>query len=170
MIKIFILASVTAAGIWDLRYRRIPNWLIVLTVLLSLSWHSFHDGLSGLWTSSLGLIVGLAFLFPIYLMRGIGAGDVKLMGALGAAVTFKHIFTLFVISAIIAGIMAIFQAIWSKALLKTVKNMGRLGKHVLLGRLKPHAELNIDNDHALKIPFGVSVTFATWLFVFFGRQ
>ncbi len=169
MLNAFILVSATTAGWLDLKFRRIPNWLVLSTTLLSLIWHSTNNGLPGLRMSLIGLIIGIAVLFPIFLLRGIGAGDVKLLGALGAAVTNRHIVTLFVISAIIAGVMAIFQALWSKALFSTLKNTGRLIKHFFLGHIKPHAELNIDNEKALKIPFGVSVALATWLFICFGK-
>ncbi|HXG92281.1 MAG TPA: prepilin peptidase [Blastocatellia bacterium] len=165
-----ILLSVTAAGLFDLRWRRIPNWLVLATIAASLIWHGLTGGLSGLWMSVAGLLVGTAILFPLFLMRGMGAGDVKLFGALGAAVTFKHVLTLFVLSAIIAGVMAVVRVLFARAIVSTAANLWDLSKRFVRGRFSPHPALSVDNQQALAIPFGLSVAIATWVFVLFGRQ
>ena len=164
-----ILLSVTVAGFWDLRWRRIPNWLVALTIVVSLTWHAVVNGVPGLWMSLLGLLVGTAILFPFFLVRGMGAGDVKLFGAIGAAVTYNHILTVFVISAIIAAAMALGRALWARALMSTFRNVVALTGGFIHGRFGAHPVLNIANERALAIPFGVSVAIATWLFVLFGK-
>lgn len=169
MLTAFLLLSVTTAGFFDLRWRRIPNWLVVITILLSLTWHTVTGGLAGLWMSLAGMLVGLAILFPLFLLRGMGAGDVKLFSAVGAAVTFKHILTIFVFSALIAGIIAIFRALGARALVATLLNLSDLVGRFFRGRFGPHPTLNIANERALAIPFGVPVAVATWIFVLFGK-
>ena len=82
MLDALILIAATTAGFFDLRWKRIPNWLVLATIVLSLTWHGAVGGLSGLWMSVAGLLVGTAILFPFFLIRGMGAGDVKLFGAL----------------------------------------------------------------------------------------
>lgn len=164
-----ILISATTAGFCDLRWQRIPNWLVVITILLSLIWHTAVSGLSGLWMSLAGLLVGTAVLFPLFMLRGMGAGDVKFFGAVSAAVTFKYVFTLFLISAVIAALMAIFRALWGGVLLATVANLFRLIGWFLRGRFRSHPVLNIASGQAIAIPFGVSVAIAAWIFILFGK-
>lgn len=170
MPTVLILLSATSAGIIDLRWRRIPNWLVALTIGLSLIWHGATGGLAGLWMSAAGLLVGTAVLLPFFLLRAMGAGDVKFFGALGAAVTYNHVFAVFLISAIVAGLMALIQAVWSRALVATLANVVSLMGRFLRGRFSPHPILNLANDRVLTIPFGVSIAIAAWIFVLFGRR
>jgi len=165
MLTAFILVSATTAGYFDLRSRRIPNWLVATTIVLSLTWHTVISGLAGLGMSALGMVVGIAMLFPLFLVRGMGAGDVKFFGALGAAVAYPHVFTIFVISAFIAGGMALFRVVLARAFVATLANIVSLINRFLHGRLSPHPLVSLTNEKALAIPFGVSLAVAAWIFV-----
>lgn len=165
-----ILLAVTTAGFFDLRWKRIPNWLVLATIVLSLTWHAAVGGLSGLWMSVAGLLVGTAILFPFFLIRGMGAGDVKFFGALAAAVTYKYVFTVLFFSAIIAGAMALMRIIWEKAVIVTLLRLLDLLKWFGRGNLKPHPVLSLANTSALAVPFGVSMAAGTWIFILFGKQ
>lgn len=170
MPTLIILIASTSAAVCDLRWRRIPNWLVVATILLSLIWHGSVGGLRGLWMSAAGLLVGTAVLLPLFLLRGMGAGDVKFFGALSAAVTYKYVFTVLLISAIIAGLMALFTIFFGKAFIATLRNLASLFGWFLRGNLKPHPVVSLANKSALAVPFGVSMAAAAWLFVLFGTQ
>jgi prepilin peptidase CpaA len=170
MLTAFILVSATTAGYFDLRSRRIPNWLVGATIALSLIWHTAVGGLAGLWMSALGLLIGIAVLFPLFLLRGMGAGDVKFFGALGAAVTYRHVFTVLMISALIAGGMALFRVVLARALVATLANIVSIINRLVHGRLSPHPLANLANEKALAIPFGVSLAAAAWIFVLMGAQ
>ena len=80
-----ILASILLiAGVTDLRSSKIPNWLTVSAMAAGLLSHSWFDGLSGLLFSVKGLGLGLALFLLFYVMGGMGAGDVKLLAAVGS--------------------------------------------------------------------------------------
>lgn len=170
MITAFLLLSVTAAAYFDLRSRRIPNWLVAATMGGALTWHVVAGGLWGLWMSAAGLLVGTAVLLPLFLLRGMGAGDVKLFGAVGAAVTYTHVFTVLMIAAFIAGIMALFRVVLARALVATLANMLDLLGRFVKGRFSPHPVASLANEQALVIPFGVSVAVATWIFILLGLR
>lgn len=170
MLTALILLSATTAGYFDLRWRRIPNWLVAATVALSLLWHTLEGGWAGFLLSGGGLLSGMALLLPLYLLRGMGAGDVKLFGAIGAAVTYNHILTVFVIAALIAGMMALFRVVVARAFVATLANVADILNRFMHGRFSPHPVVGLANENALVIPFGVSVAVAAWLFVLLGVQ
>ena len=68
----------------DLRRQKIPNVVTYPTMALAVGYHSLSSGLSGLSFSAGGLALGIALFVVPYLLGGMGAGDVKLMGAAGA--------------------------------------------------------------------------------------
>lgn len=161
-----ILFSVTTAGYFDLRWHRIPNWLVAVTVALSLIWHAAVGGLDGLWGSLAGLLLGTGLLFPIFLLRGMGAGDVKFFGALGAGVTYQHVFPILLTALGVAAATGIYQVLRRGALKQTVVNVVDLSARLLRGRLSPHPAVVIDKKGVLLVHFTGSVAIATWIFVF----
>lgn len=170
MLTVFILLSATTAAYFDLRWRRIPNWLVGATIALSLLWHTWQSGWDGLLMSGGGLLAGMALLLPLFFLQGMGAGDVKFFGAIGAAVTLEHVLSVFVFAALIAGGMALFRALAARAFVATLSNIADILNRFLRGRFSPHPIVGLANENALVIPFGVSVAAATWLFVLLGAQ
>src|SRR5262245_27805373 len=170
MLTALILFSATTAAYFDLRWRRIPNWLVAATIVLSLSWHSWASGLEGLKASGAGLLVGGALLLPLYLLKGMGAGGVKFFAAIGAAVTLGAVLAVFVFAALIAGGMALFRVVAAHAFVATLSNIADIVNRFLHGRFSPHPAARLANENALVIPFGVSVAAATWLFVLLGSK
>src|SRR5262245_50336635 len=89
-IQVLLILVVVTAAMIDVRSRRIPNWLTLSGAILGVALNSFLfavDGLfgvSGLMYSLEGLGLAFGIYFVLYLLRGMGAGDVKLMAAVGA--------------------------------------------------------------------------------------
>jgi prepilin peptidase CpaA len=79
-----LLAVLLISSVTDLAWHRIPNTLLLPALVLALALHASGDGLGGMLSAGAGLVVGLAFLMPLYAMGGMGAGDVKLLGVVGA--------------------------------------------------------------------------------------
>lgn len=67
----------------DLRYRKILNIVTLPSMVLGLVLQLIFFGFPGLFSALLGFLIGFAFFFLFYIFGGMGAGDVKLMGALG---------------------------------------------------------------------------------------
>ncbi len=97
------------AFVWDLRTRRIPNWLTVSSLLLALGFHLSIRGWSGLMFAASGFGAGFGILLVLWLIGGGGGGDVKLMGALGAWLGPATTLIVFVSSSLLA--VAIFGGI-----------------------------------------------------------
>lgn len=163
--SVLILLSATVAGYFDWRWHRVPNWVSGLTVAVSLGWHTWAGGAPGLSSSATGLLLGIALLFPLFLLRGMGAGDVKFFGALGSALTPRHVLPLLTLSLLVGGAMALWLVARRHAAGETSRNVADLAGRVLSGRVGPHPVVHIDNPRALVVPFTFAQSVATWIFL-----
>jgi prepilin peptidase CpaA len=106
MLIVTVTASVIAA-ITDLRSRRIPNALTFPAMALGLMYHLVTGGPTMLLQSACSMMLGLGLFMIPYLMGGMGAGDAKLMGALGAMLGARAIANICLFTAIAGGIYAL---------------------------------------------------------------
>jgi len=91
----------------DARANRIPNIITVPFAALALLLHSFDKGLNGFFFSIAGMATGIGLLVIFYSMGGMGAGDVKLMGAVGSFLGVKGTLEAFVFCAFAGGIYSL---------------------------------------------------------------
>lgn len=113
---IFLAFVLFLAAVFDLRQRRIPNAVTLTAMVTGLIYWSYLNGLDGFLHCVGGLFLGSGFLIFFYLMGGMGAGDVKLMGAVGSLLGPQGVFHAFLYSAIVGGVYALFVLARSKAL------------------------------------------------------
>jgi prepilin peptidase CpaA len=153
-----------AAGWTDWRWRRIPNWLTVPGLVAGIVANSVAYGWTGLKLSLGGAGLGLLLLFPFVLVRALGAGDWKLVGAIGACLGVREILLVLAGAVLVAGVMAMALVIYKRRFIETVRNIGRLVLAFLM--LHPGTpSISLDNPESLKVPFGVAVAIAVILFV-----
>lgn len=86
-----LLLVVGIAVLKDMQAHRIPNLLTLSGAIAGLSFQTLEAGAPGLLSSVAGIAAGIAVLLPFYLLRGMGAGDVKLMGAVGSFLGAKPV-------------------------------------------------------------------------------
>lgn len=106
-LKYCLPALLLSASALDLLYSRIPNLLTYPFMVGGILYHAFMTGFEGFIFSLEGLGLGIALLLAFYLAGGMGAGDVKLMGAIGSFLGPAGVFKAFLISAIIGGLYAV---------------------------------------------------------------
>lgn len=106
LILIITLTTVIAALIYDLKEGRIPNWITLPAMSAGITYHFCSTGIQGLGFSAAGLIVGFSLFLVFYIMGGMGAGDIKLMGSLGALLGPRDILYIASFTAIAGGIYA----------------------------------------------------------------
>ena len=152
---IFLLSIATIGAIYDWRLRKIPNWLTLGSLLIIFLFETVHSGLSGFINSLLGLLVGLGLLFIPYIAGGMGAGDVKLLGALGAIVGYKEIILICFYTTVCGLVLGI---IW------LIFNPGRLKFLITTGQILPAV------DKKQKIPYGIAILAGTILYIMFGAK
>lgn len=91
----------------DIFFKRIPNWLTLPSMLVALATHTFSSGWQGLFASLSGIGLGIGLLIALYLAGGMGAGDVKLMGAVGGFLGPKGLILAALLTGIAGGIYAL---------------------------------------------------------------
>jgi len=154
---VIALVCALAAAIPDIRYRRIPNRLIIYTLPIGLAIHFSVDGWRGLLTSgAAGLAAGLIFLI-FFLAGGMGGGDVKLICVVASMVGLKNLPNLLVFTSLAGGVMAIVLALRHKRLRSSLSNMTVLFKHHRDHGLTAHPQLNVQNTNAPHLPYAVAI-------------
>lgn len=124
----------------DIRFRRVPNPLIVIGFFSGFVLIAFLEGLPALPNALIGGLIGFCALFPLYLMRWMGAGDVKLLALVGLYLGPEDIWTAIACTAFSGGLLALLQ------LLRI-----RLSR----GRIKSE---NVTLPYAVAILFGTMIT------------
>ena len=142
----------------DWRTRRIPNWLTVSGLLLGIIVNSIFGGWHGAKISLEGAGLALGILLPLVLLRGLGAGDWKLMGAIGALVSWRPMLFVLLLSFFASAAIGIIQMILTRRVKQTLWNTFALAKGLATFGLRGNlAEISLDNPTLLKMPFGVAV-------------
>jgi prepilin peptidase CpaA len=150
-----LCASISA--VYDVRSRRIPNFITLPALALGLVLHAVLGGWQQLGTAmAAGLICGLVF-FVFYLAGGMGAGDVKLMMAAGSLAGLSLVGHLLILTALAGGAMAIALALYRGQLARTLVNMYTLAVHHRTMGLTPHPQFNIGNDRTLRLPYALAI-------------
>jgi prepilin peptidase CpaA len=155
------LAFTVCAGWLDSRTRRIPNWLTVPGLLAGIGLHSIFNGWPGTLTALEGAGLGLLILLPLVLLRALGAGDWKLMGAIGALLGPAMLWLVLLASVFAAGVIAAFLVIRARRVRETLRNMGMLITGFLTFGLRAPSDISLDNPRLLKLPFGVAAAIGT---------
>jgi prepilin peptidase CpaA len=163
---LWILAAAFSltAGITDFRYRKIPNWLTYPAVPIAILLHWMIAGRHAALLSLGGAAVGLGILLPFVLLGGLGGGDWKLVGGLGAFFGPRRLVPVLFLTLMINGIMALALVLWKKRAGQTLRNLGRITAAMFKFHL-PGPELSIENSKAEKVPFGIAAAIATLLYV-----
>jgi prepilin peptidase CpaA len=140
---------------YDVRYRRIPNLFVACLLIGGLTINISFGGFSGALSSLEGL--GLAFLpmFLIHLFGAMGAGDVKLFGAVGAVVGVSLVPLTFVIVVMLGAVLAVYTMLRSGTVFSTLHGVLRIFVGIMPGWEMPRFAIPTDRKHT--IPYGVAI-------------
>jgi prepilin peptidase CpaA len=109
-----VIVLVLIAMGFDLKSRRIPNWLVVSGLLISLAFQTLAPSGMGIAEWSSGLAVGFFIFIPLYILRAMGAGDVKLMAAVGGFFGASAAFAAVLLTLAAGGLLGLAYALLSK--------------------------------------------------------
>lgn len=148
-----VLLFTGLACFWDVRTRKLPNWMTLPALVLGLLFHGLTGGWEGLQFSLAGFGMGFGLLFVLMVIGGGGGGDVKFMAALGAWLGWKLILLVFVGSALIAFLSIIGVFTWNlvtrAARPETGEEIGSRGDQVSAAQRR--------------IPYALPATVSAWI-------
>jgi prepilin peptidase CpaA len=166
-----LLALAVGAAAYDVCYRRIPNWLTAGGVLAGLIMNTFlYQGWPGLRASLLGGAAGFCVYLALYSIRAMGAGDVKMMAAVGAIVGWQNWVGIFMITAILGGVAAMLLIMLRGRIKKTLFNVGFVISEMKHGRpaYLGNEELDVRSSKAIGLPHGAVIAASAVLFLCMG--
>ena len=120
-----VLLAVTG-GIIDRLSSRIPNWLTIPGLAIGIALNTWSRGWGGTKESLLGAGLGLVMLVWFVVLRVLGAGDLKLIVALGAFYGPSRLFDVFFITMLVNALQALGLMLKERRLLVGLKNIGRI--------------------------------------------
>jgi prepilin peptidase CpaA len=167
-VLIVLLPVLLVAAAYDVRYRKIPNWISMGGVLLGFVINFFigpPDG--GLLFALKGFAAGFGVYMALYVLRAMGAGDVKLMGAVGALVGAERWFGIFLVTAIVGGMMALLLVTARGRLKRTLFNVGFILSEMKHGRpaYVGKEELDVRTKKGASLPHGAVIAISTIIYL-----
>ncbi len=150
-----VLALVIAAAATDVRTRRIPNALTGPAALLGLASHWAIGGSGDLLNALTGLLVAGALLLPAWLMRWMGAGDVKLIAAVGAWLGYPQALIAVLAACVAGGVVAGLVAARRGLLKQALVGAAWMGAWAVSGWRRGGTPQPVTSG--VRFPFGVAV-------------
>jgi prepilin peptidase CpaA len=159
-LNVVLLLLVSIAAVNDLATRRIPNRLLLAALACALVLHllSTNPGPS-LLAALGGMGVGLGIFLPFYLLRGMAAGDVKLMAVVGAFAGPAEAFEIAMLTWCAGGVMALVMVLARGRMRLAIGNIGRMLAGIMtpgVGLLAPAQEKS-----AGAMPYGLAIAIGT---------
>ena len=167
IIPILAVAVAGFAAMVDVREGRIPNRLTYPAAIAGLLLQGLLHGWKGLLLSLVGgvLFGGVFMLF--YIIRAVGAGDVKLATALCCILGFPNFFTAMFATAVAGGVLAVVFMMWSGRIVETLRNTLWVAAFHAQNGLQTHPTVNLDNPSAVRMPYGLAFAAGTFYWAIF---
>jgi len=164
---LFVAALLTLASISDLRTRRIPNALTFSAVAGALAFHLITGGVTAAGWSLAGCALGALIFFPMFALRGMGAGDVKLLAAVGAWLGPGQAVMVALAASLAGGCVALVVALSNGYLKTAVRNVWFLLVHWHVMGVQPLDGVTLEGTRgprlAYAIPIAIGTAVTLWL-------
>lgn len=160
--EIFTVIALGFATLFDLRVRKIPNLITIPAILMGFLIMSYRFGLSGTINSLEGFAVGIFVLLPLFAIGAMGAGDVKLMAAVGALNGWHFVIFAFLYTAIAGGVIAIVMLFLKGQLRNVLFNIFiGLTNYVSLLFKKGFGQPLLPVNSGIRFPYAVAILIGT---------
>ena len=173
-----LLFSLLLTALWhDIASRRIPNWLVLAGLIAGLACQLFlprgaglfaaPPGSLGIVSALLGVLAGGALLLPLYLLRAMGAGDVKLMAAIGAFLGPLQVLGAVLLTFMAGGVLALGAALFSRSVHQVFDNLRLMLLYLVAGK---DAGLKLsDAPTTGRLPYALAIFAGTALQIWLAR-
>ncbi|MGQ0732338.1 MAG: A24 family peptidase [Acidobacteriota bacterium] len=151
------MAFAAAACVTDLRSARIPNVLTFSALAVACLVHGLLPQGEGWRHASLGLLVGGAVFFPFFALGGMGAGDVKLMAAIGAWLGWQPVVMTALYGAVAGGVLAVIVASSHGYLRQAFSNLYRILMFWRVTGVQPLPDLTLESTRGPRLAYAVPI-------------
>ena len=169
--EILLGVLVSVEAVYDIRFRRIPNWPVLVGIVAGFGWNSLSAGIPGLGRAAAGLALGFILYLPLYLIRGLRAGDVKLLAAVGATAGPVNCLWIFLLTAIVGGAVVLVFVVIRKRTRQTFFNLSWIVRDLLRFKApyKSSEELDVTTDKGLRVPHAALMAIGVGTFIVMTR-
>ena len=163
-----IIVLIILSSVYDIKYRRIPNFLTYPAILIGLTYHSYISGFDGVRFSLFGFLTGTGLLIFPHLIGKMGAGDAKLLGAVGSFIGARDIFISFLFTAVVGGLYALLIIFLYKSKYdRFLTNLYYSGVNFAVTRKFVSFENEEDIRQRPKLCYGLAIAAGTGIFIIF---
>jgi prepilin peptidase CpaA len=156
------LGIVALAAAIDIQTRRIPNFLTFGGALAALALHAATGGWTGLGASAAGWLVGASLFFPLYALRGLGAGDVKLLAAVGACLGPWDILRASLYTVLAGGLLALAVGTIRGYNRQALRNLWALLAFWRAAGVQPYPALTVESATGPRLAYGTAIAAGTF--------
>lgn len=161
-INIIVVLLVLVSIYTDLKERKIYNAVVVPAALAGIALNVTFNGTEGFIYSMKGLAAGLALLFLPFAFGGVGAGDVKLLGAIGSLTGTVFVFKAFLATGIVGGILAVIVLIRQKRLGNTLQRLFQSFYILVVSVFRVNTLKSLDKaEYHESLPYGLAIGIGT---------
>jgi Flp pilus assembly protein protease CpaA len=151
-LQLAVASGILLAGVVDdLRSQKFHNWLFVTCAAIGFVTSLVLSGATGLIPAGMGFFAGFFLLLPLVMLKVIGAGDLKLMAAFGAATSWNAVLTVAVFAVFWGAILGVFRIVLARQAAQLARNMVQIAMFRSGKGIEVH-----------KIPYSVALMFG-WL-------
>jgi prepilin peptidase CpaA len=155
-----LLAPLTVIiSYYDVRYRRIPNICVLITLIGGIGANAVIDGWRGVLNSLAGCVFAFCLLFTLRCIGAMGAGDVKLFASVGAVIGIKMVFPAFLIALITGGALAAVMLFCLGAVYETAQRVSFIFVSLLTDFSTPRFAPPTARKQT--VPYGVAIMFGS---------
>jgi prepilin peptidase CpaA len=161
VVQFVVLAVGVVACVTDIRARKIPNILTFGAAAGGLFYHLWIGGPAGLALGLAGWALGIALFLPFFLLRGMGAGDVKLLAALGAWLGPLQVVWLALFASIAGGVLALVVAFAAGHLRTMFGNISTMLLFWYVAGPKPVPDQTLDRSKSPRLAYAIPIFIGT---------
>lgn len=171
------LVVLLSLALWqDVCSRRIQNGLVLAGLLVGVACNIFSlngpamfgVGGIGLSNSLLGALSGLTIMLPLYFLRAMGGGDVKLMAAIGAFLGPMQVFGAALLTFVSGGMLSLIAALWSGSFSRVLGNLRLMSMVAMSGRSTGLSLKDVQTTG--RLPYAIAITIGTGLQVWLAAR
>ena len=155
VIALLFVPLAIAIAYMDVRYRRIPNTLVLAIFLGGLSLNTVFGGKHGLLISIGGVALAFGLMLFLHVFGTMGAGDVKLFAAIGAVLGISLVLPTLLVVAIAGALLAICKMVYARRVGATMFGVFQFFYGLLPGQTVPR--FDIPEDRSYTLPYAVPI-------------